>query len=345
MSARVTVVGAVAIALLTGCGHASGAGLSWLTNPAPESCEGRSTSMEVSAALARARQLSLAGSLDAASSALRAAEASASDRDRFPLRVALAKVAVDKSFYQRADFAGARSAIAAARASAAPAGCIPSLELKHLEARVAFSEALTGRRDFFAARTGFQQVAAQARTSGPRAVETDAHFYLALVHQFAGEQAEMRSELEWVLARTTADHDLLEQSYAERHLGGLEDELGRLDLAERHFRESLRLRQAEGFVIGEAFALETLGEFLIDRRHAIPDGLALLERASEIARRTGAFPALAGAQLARARTLNAQGRSDEARIAARESAKAAALYGDPSLEREANAFAATIPGR
>jgi tetratricopeptide (TPR) repeat protein len=87
------------------------------------------------------------------------------------------------------------------------------------------------------------------------------------------------------LARERGDTRLM--SYDARHLGFVDYEAGRLDEAERRLRESVELRERDGFLPGVAAGLLTLAEVAFERGRDA-EARELLARARELAVESGA---------------------------------------------------------
>ena len=87
------------------------------------------------------------------------------------------------------------------------------------------------------------------------------------------------------LAREHEDTKLM--SYDARHLGFVDYEAGRLDEAEERFRESVDLRERDGFLPGVAAGLVTLAEVAAERGRRA-EAKEHVARARELAEQTGA---------------------------------------------------------
>jgi tetratricopeptide (TPR) repeat protein len=134
----------------------------------------------------------------------------------------------------------------------------------------------------------FERALALFRAAGDRAGEAEALFWVGLVHQVVrgdSSAAEPYLSESYELAREHGDTKL--QSYDARHLGFVEYEAGRLDEAERRFRESVELRERDGFAPGVAAGLLTLAQVAFERGRAA-EGRELLTRARGLAEQCGA---------------------------------------------------------
>jgi tetratricopeptide (TPR) repeat protein len=133
----------------------------------------------------------------------------------------------------------------------------------------------------------FERALELFRSAGDRAGEAEALFWVGLVHQVVrGERAagEPYFGESYELARELGDAKLM--SYDARHLGFVDYEAGRLDEAEQRFRESVELREREGFWPGVAAGLVTLAEVAAERGRR-DEAKEHLARARELGERTG----------------------------------------------------------
>ena len=186
---------------------------------------------------------------------------------------------------ERALFAGD----AEARAEAAR-------ELDRAEARLALERGRIVHARFLAERGEedprelelFERALALFRLTGDRAGEGEALFWIGLVHQVVrggSAAAEAFFGDSYELAREHGDAKLM--SYAARHLGFVDYDAGRLDEAESRLRESVELREREGFWPGVAAGLVSLAEVAAERGRRA-EAKEHLARARELAERTGA---------------------------------------------------------
>jgi tetratricopeptide (TPR) repeat protein len=134
----------------------------------------------------------------------------------------------------------------------------------------------------------FERALALFRAAGDRAGEAEALFWIGLVHQVVrgdSQTAEPYLRDSYASARERGDTKLM--SYDARHLGFVEYEAGRLDEAERWLRESVDLRERDGFVPGVAAGLLTLAELAFEGGRET-EGRGLLARARDLAEESGA---------------------------------------------------------
>jgi tetratricopeptide (TPR) repeat protein len=118
--------------------------------------------------------------------------------------------------------------------------------------------------------------------------EAEALFWIGLVHQVVrgdSAAAEPFFQDSYELAREHEDTKLM--SYDARHLGFVDYEAGRLDEAEERFRESVDLRERDGFLPGVAAGLVTLAEVAAERGRRA-EAKEHVARARELAEQTGA---------------------------------------------------------
>jgi tetratricopeptide (TPR) repeat protein len=134
----------------------------------------------------------------------------------------------------------------------------------------------------------FERALELFRGAGDRAGEAEALFWVGLVHQVVrgdSPTAEPYFADSYELAREHRDVRLM--SYDARHLGFVDYDAGRLDEAESRFRESVELRERDGFVPGVAAGLLTLAQVASERGRT-EEARTQLARAREAAERCGA---------------------------------------------------------
>jgi tetratricopeptide (TPR) repeat protein len=134
----------------------------------------------------------------------------------------------------------------------------------------------------------FERALELFRAAGDRAGEGEALFWVGLVHQVVrgdSATAEPYFGASYELAREHGDAKLM--SYDARHLGFVDYDAGRLDEAEARFRESVELRERDGFVPGVAAGLLTLAQVALERGRDA-EGRELLTRARDLAQQCGA---------------------------------------------------------
>jgi hypothetical protein len=87
------------------------------------------------------------------------------------------------------------------------------------------------------------------------------------------------------------------QSYAHRHIGGLQEEQGEFDAAEQSISQSLALRRQAGFTVGVPFALLQMADFVERHRGGPRLAIPLLQEAIDVAERSHSTRALSAARL------------------------------------------------
>ncbi|TQF16986.1 tetratricopeptide repeat protein [Myxococcus llanfairpwllgwyngyllgogerychwyrndrobwllllantysiliogogogochensis] len=139
-----------------------------------------------------------------------------------------------------------------------------------------FDKLLAGKGEWAPIVALFEQSRDLAESSGDTRGHIVALFHLGLTQQFQEDFTGARSTFEHSLALSRASRDPLMESYNLRHLAGLAEDRGELQLALEQFEESLRLREQVGFRTGELFALVTVAQV---RSRIEPKGTSALEPA------------------------------------------------------------------
>jgi len=159
--------------------------------------------------------------------------------------------------YEDAIFGGDTAALAAA-----------DQELEGVEADLALARGRIMHARFLADRQRdaaelacFERAAELYAAAGNVAGEAEALFWTAIFHQVIDDDnATARPLLDRAAELAAAAGDRLTMSYVVRHQAYADEADGELDLAEKGFAESLRLRREIGFAPGVAAALLALAE-------------------------------------------------------------------------------------
>jgi len=245
------------------------------------------------------------------------------------------RVLADRNSYGRRDPASARraleEALAAAREASDPVS--EAVALQSL-AQMRYGETFeTG--DWEGVRSDFEPVIALRERAGDRRGLAESYFYLGLTYEQDGRPDEAlplyRRSLE--ISRELGDGVL--QSYPHRHIGGIEEERGELDAAERDISTSLELRRRAGVVVTLPFALLQKADFLERRRGRKDEAMRLVEDAIDAAEAAHSPRALAAARRELSRMLEESGRVRRSLRYAECARDAAAAFGDPGELRAA----------
>jgi tetratricopeptide (TPR) repeat protein len=232
-------------------------------------------------------QMTLRGEWDAAIARLEAAIADArSDRVQDAvLRTELGRVLADRNFFHRADVASAKRALNAALGSAKRAGHQPSIaDVTQYLGQLLFAEALHSQ-DWEKPRQRFlRAIALRERLHDERGL-SQSYFYLGLIYeQQKPPQNDVALEhYRHSLALSTNVGDKVLQSYAYRHIGGIQEDRGELDAAFRDISQSLHLRRQGQFTVGVPYAILQKANFIAQHYGRRNEAMGLLQEAIEVA--------------------------------------------------------------
>ncbi len=291
--------------------------------------------------LEETRAMTLAGRWAGALSALDAAEAGSGKADPRALaaiRTEKGRVLMDRSFFHRRDPAPARAALEeglrlakAAREAATAAAAAQALG--QLDYNDAFET-----KDWKKPRAAFERVLAAREKIGDRRGVAETLFYLGLTFEQDGQPAPAFERYRKSLAISEEIEDLVQQSYARRHIAGIQEERGELAAAEKNIAAEIDLRHRGGFAVGVPFALLQQVDFLTAHGGDAKEADRLLDEAVALARACGSARALFAAQAHRSRRAASAGDSRRAFMLAEQALDAARAYGGPSEIREARAL-------
>jgi tetratricopeptide (TPR) repeat protein len=234
------------------------------------------SSTTISVWCARIEALHFAGRLDDAIALFAARDLTEGAIEPERLRISLAQgtLFADRVFHADRGYDEAAAILDTARALA---------ERLHDERSAATALDLLGMADYYrvmqAGSDDYAPALQRFQTALARREELDdsrgvaeSLFHVGLIHE-RWEQYD--DALDFYRRAYTLARDyghLLEQSYAARHLGGGEQEVGDLDAALVYFRESLALRQEVGYTLLLPLAHIALGEVMLARNEG--DGAA-----------------------------------------------------------------------
>ena len=303
---------------------------------------------ETAALLKQTRAMTLAGRWDEALSALDAAGTAAAKgatRAQAALRTERGRVLMDRSFFHRKDPAPAREALEdglrlaqAARDDGTAAAA--SQGLGQLDYNEAFES-----KDWRKPRAAFESVLAVRERIGDRRGTSETLFYLGLTYEQDGQPGSALERYEKSLAIAEEIGDPVQQSYARRHIAGIQEERGELSAAEKNIAAEIELRRRGGFAVGLPFALLQQADFLAAHGGDPKEGARLLEAAIASAEKCGSTRALSAARAELSRRAAAEGDSRRAFTLAEQALQAARAYGGASEIREAQALVGDVGRR
>jgi tetratricopeptide (TPR) repeat protein len=284
------------------------------------------------------RQLTLRGDWDVAIGRLEPAiQGAVERRDRVEeaiLRTELARVLADRNFFRQADPARAREAVdralRAARAAQHDASIASATQaLGQLHYSAAFRT-----KDWKTPRDIFKRVIAMRTKLGDRRGLAQSYFSLGLTYEQDLEPKQAEVWYRKSLALAEAIGDPVQQSYAHRHIGGLHEERGELDLALHHISREVALRREGGFAVGVPYALMQLADFVDQRQGRRDEAIKLLEEAIDLAEQAHSTRALSAAQSSLAKLQMANHNAPLAVSFLRCALDNARAYGDGDAVRE-----------
>jgi tetratricopeptide (TPR) repeat protein len=163
----------------------------------------------------------------------------------------------------------------------------------------------------------------------------DSGFYLGLIEQMQERNDAAMTRFRQSLAWSREADDKLLQSFAIRHIAGLDEDAGKLADSERGFRESLALREQAGADFLVPFARLTLADFIEQRHGNHAEALKMTEQAVQEARQSSSRRALVIGEMSLSQRLHKAGRSQLALAHAESARKEAERLGDAELLADA----------
>jgi tetratricopeptide (TPR) repeat protein len=245
------------------------------------------------------------------------------------LRTEYARVSMDRNFFHAQDREAASRAIRRAERAAKAAHDRQSLtDLLQYRGQILFSEAFsTG--DFEAARLIFLEARAARQQLGDKRGLAETDFYIGVSFEQQKKPIDAEAYYRRSLALAMETGDRVMQSYAHRHLGGLDEEAGRLDSAYEHIQRSLALRREAGFKVGVPFAMLQLADFLARHKGEPEIAITLTEAAMDLAESSHSSRARFFAQLGLSRLELDRKRLQAAASHAERAVEAARRFGEP----------------
>ena len=245
------------------------------------------------------------------------------------LRTEQARVLVDRNAYHRRDTNSARRALEQAVVLVRQtADAKVAADLTHYLGQLHYGEAFA-TRNFGVPRVFFQEaLAARDRMRDKRGL-AESYFYLGLTYEQPGDPDTALTNYRKSLFYAQEAEDQVLESYAHRHIGGIEEERGQLDAAERSIRRSVELRRRTGFTVTLPFALIQLADF-VERRRKDPDqAVRLLTEAVEVATKSRSTRAIQAARSELARLALSKNDAAAALVHAEAALAAARDFADP----------------
>jgi tetratricopeptide (TPR) repeat protein len=287
------------------------------------------------------RAMTLSGRWDAALSALAAAGARAETSGDRKTQAALVtergRVLMDRSFFHRKDPEPARTALQEGlRLAGAVKDERVAADARQYIAQLDYNDAFD-TKDWEKPRAAFLGVLELRERLGDRRGVAETLFYVGLTYEQDGKPEPAMERYARSLAISEEIGDIVLQSYAVRHIGGLQEERGDLVEAQQSIAREIDLRRRAGFTVGIPFALLQKADFL--EAHGGEDGgkeaALLLEEAIAAAEKCGSARALYLARLELSRRTLSSGDPRRALALATQALEAARAYGAPSAVRTA----------
>ncbi len=245
------------------------------------------------------------------------------------LAVELGRVLLDRNAYHRrnpsAALAALDTALAVARESGEPQSEADAIQyLGQFHYGDAFAT-----NDWETPRSFFLQALRKRERLGDRRGLAESYFYLGLTFEQEGRPEPAMDCYEKSLALSEEIGDRALQSYAHRHIGGIEEERGELEAAEGDISCSLELRRAAGFSVLVPFALLQKADFVAGHRGDDEEAARLLGEAIDVAEASRSTRALAAARIELARVYLKGNDARRALSYARCARESARRFGDP----------------
>ena len=226
------------------------------------------TAFDAAAVRAESRTLTLAGNWERALALLDAAEgrAGASDpRAKAALAAERGRVLMDMNFFHHRAPAPARAALEEAqRLAKAAKDRIVAADVAQSLGQLSYSAGFE-TRDWKTPRSAFEKVLAEREKLADRRGLAETLFYLGLTYEQDGQPGPALERYQKSLAIAEETGDLVQQSYARRHIAGIQEERGEYSSAEKNIAAELDLRRRGGFAVGVPFALLQQADFVAAR--------------------------------------------------------------------------------
>ncbi len=218
------------------------------------------------AVLAESRTLTLAGRWDDAlartSAAAARAKTAGDARAEAVLAVERGRVMADANFFRRFDPRGARAALEEGMRLARAANDERAIaDATQYLGQLVYSEAFE-TKDWKTPRATFEALVPVREKLGDRRGLAQTYFYLGLTYEQDEQPVPALSNYEKSLAITLETGDIVQESYARRHIGGIQEERGELAAAEKNIAAEIDLRKRGGFLVGIPFALRQQADFV-----------------------------------------------------------------------------------
>jgi tetratricopeptide (TPR) repeat protein len=296
---------------------------------------------ETAALLKETRAMTLSGRWDAALSVLEAvsgrAEKSGDRKAEAALATERGRVLMDRSFFHRKDPGPARAALEEGLDLAeAVKDDRVAADARQYIAQLDYNDAFESK-DWEKPRGAFLTVLGVRERLGDRRGVAETLFYLGLTYEQDGKPEPAMERYARSLAISEEVGDIVLQSYANRHIGGIQEERAELSAARKSIDREIDLRRRGGFAVGIPFALLQKADFLA--AHGGEDGgkeaVLLLEDAIAAAEKCGSTRALYLARLELSRRTLSSGDPRRALALATQALEAARVYGASSAVRSA----------
>ncbi len=296
---------------------------------------------DADAVRAQSRTLTLAGNWERALALLDAAEArpgAADPRAKAALAAERGRVLMDMNFFHHRDPAPARAALEEAqRLAKAAKDRMVAADVAQSLGQLSYSAGFE-TRDWKTPRSAFEKVLAEREKLADRRGLAETLFYLGLTYEQDGQPAPALERYQKSLAIAEEAGDLVQQSYARRHIAGIQEERGEYPAAEKNIAAEIDLRRRGGFAVGVPFALLQQADFVAARGGDPKEIERLLDEAIAAAESCGSTRALYSARAERSRRASADGDSRTAFTMAEKALEAARAYGGASEIQEARAL-------
>ena len=295
-------------------------------------------SVDSAALREQARTLTLAGRWTDALRALDAAKAKVPPGETATLAFIATergRVLADSNFFHKDDPGPARAALEEGERLAKTAGD----ELVLSEARMQLARldyaASFETKDWKKPRAAFESVLAVREKLGDQRGISETLFYLGLTYEQDGQPDPAFERYTKSLAIAEKEKNIILESYARRHIAGIQEERGELDAARKNIDLEVELRRKGGFLVGVPFALRHKADFVAAHGPGKAEAVRLLEEAVAEAQKCGSTRGLYLVRTDLSRLALESGDAKKALAYAEQAVATAKQFGAPSAVAEA----------
>ena len=284
-------------------------------------------------------KLTLAGRWDEALALIAApidqAAAAGDVKTRGVLTVERGRILMDSNFYRKNDPGPARRALAEGLAYSRGAGAqISMADAAQYMAQLDYADSFETKK-WDRVRLSLQRVLEVREKIGDKRGISETQFYIGLTYEQEGKPDPAIESYKKSLAISEELGDLVLQSYARRHIGGIQEERGELGEAEKNIESEIDLRRRGGFLVGIPFALRQKADFVAAHGAGKAAAMKILEEAIAEAGKCNSVRGLYLSRVDLSRLALETGNAPRAVQLAEQAVATAQAFGAPSAVAEA----------